>query len=114
MFRPLTPTGPRHAIRIGALALCLIAPAAAEAQERVESSVMALGSIANLDVSVGPDRRPHRSLRFHFESATRAMRSIGVDADDCATVLRSTRSAVGPAGEPSRLGLTVALNCRFF
>jgi len=100
--------------RAWTLALCLIAPGAAEAQERMQDGFVSLGSIAHLDVSMGPDRRPHHALRFRFESATRAMRSIGMDADDCTTVLRSSRSGAGPAGEPSRLGLTVALSCRFF
>jgi hypothetical protein len=101
------------AVHASALALCL-ASSAADAQERVPDAVVNLGSIATLDVTMGPDRRPHRSLRFRFDSATRAMRNMGVEAESCATVLRSSRVAGAPGAAPSGLRITVALNCRFF
>jgi hypothetical protein len=110
---PVLRPGNPLALRASALALCLAA-SVAQAQERSADSIVSLGAGASLDVGIGPDRRPHRALRFRFESATRAMRSMGVDADDCATVLRSSHHATGAPGEPSHLGLTVALNCRFF
>lgn len=90
------------------------AHAAGTAEQRAFAVAPAwgLGSVASLDLSVGPDRRPRRSLRFRFESATRAMRNLGVEADDCTTVLRS--SSRSRSGERPRMGLSVALNCRFF
>jgi hypothetical protein len=75
-----------------------------------------LGSFASFDISAGPDQRPRRSLRFRFDSATRAMRDFGIEAQDCATVVRSAnrRSSLTAAGASSRLQLSLALNCRFF
>lgn len=109
-----------------ALGLTLFAPAARSQEIGIEAQTAGtteerafavapawgLGSVASLDLSVGPDHRPRRSLRFRFESATRAMRNLGVDADDCMTVLRSSNRS--RSGERPRLGLSVALNCRFF
>lgn len=123
----LLPDLPRICASLAAL-LVLVAPGMAGAQESgvgahgaaggepafVATPSLGLGSIASLDVSVGPDRRPRRSLRFRFESATRAMRTLGVEADDCTTVLRSSNRGSGARGDPRRLDLTVALNCRFF
>jgi hypothetical protein len=90
------------------------ARAAGASEERAFAVAPAwgLGFVASLDLSAGPDHRPRRSLRFRFESATRAMRHLGVDADDCTTVLRSSNRS--PGGERARLGLSIALNCRFF
>lgn len=67
--------------------------------------------------SAGPNQRPRRALRMRFDSATRAMRSLGVEAEDCSSLIRSTsasRSANGASGDRPRIGLSVALSCRFF
>jgi hypothetical protein len=69
--------------------------------------------------STGFARGP-RALRIRFEGTTEAVRSLGVDATDCATYLRSTsgaRRTLGtglPGGEiRGRPGLWLALNCSF-
>ena len=87
-------------------------PAAGEASEggKLRNLLSGLSSFASIDMGMGPDMKPRRSLRIRFDSATRAMRSFGVDAQECATVVRSIR----PAGEVGRLGVSVGLNCRFF
>lgn len=90
------------------------AVASAQLSRPASQGSFGLGSIASVDVSMGADRRPHHALRLRFDSAARAMRDLGVDADDCSTVLRTSRHASPVAGQPSQLGLTVALNCRFF
>jgi hypothetical protein len=59
-------------------------------------------------------QRPRGSLRFQFDSATRVLRQAGMDAHDCKTVLRSHRASAWAGDDSSRLGVTVALNCRFF
>ena len=67
--------------------------------------------------SAGPNQRPRRALRMRFDSATRAMRSLGVEAEDCSSLIRSTggsRGANGAGGDRPRIGLSVALSCRFF
>jgi len=67
--------------------------------------------------SAAPGQRPRGSLRFRFESATRALRGFGVDADECRTLLRSTSNRSVQANGISdgvRLGLSVTLNCSFF
>jgi len=83
-------------------------------EQRMAGKLIGVGSFASIDVSAGPDRRPRRSLRFRFDSATRAMRSLGVDAEDCGTVLRTSRRATGLAGESPRPVVSLALSCRFF
>ena len=63
----------------------------------------------------GSSLRPR--LRMRFDAATRAVRSLGVEAEDCSSLLRSSsRSrAVAPGGAERRsLGLSIAVNCRFF
>ena len=69
--------------------------------------------------STGFTRGP-RALRIRFEGTTEAVRSLGVDATDCATYLRTTSGArrtpgTGlPGGEiRGRPGLWLALNCSF-
>ena len=54
---------------------------------------------------------------MRFDAATRAVRSLGVEAEDCSSLLRSSsRSrATTPGGAERRsLGLSIAVNCRFF
>ncbi|HJW10210.1 MAG TPA: hypothetical protein VJ598_00400 [Albitalea sp.] len=65
-------------------------------------------------------QRPHRALRIRFDGATRAIRSLGLDATDCGSVLRSSSGArrftdVGIASGASRPTPTmfVGLSCRF-
>ena len=65
-------------------------------------------------------QRPHRALRIRFDGATQAIRSLGLDATDCGSVLRSSSGArrftdVGIAGSASRPAPTmfVGLSCRF-
>lgn len=65
----------------------------------------------------GPNQRPRRALRMRFDSATRAMRSLGVEAEDCTSLLRSHTSTYRPdplGGDRIRVEVSVALNCRFF
>lgn len=69
-------------------------------------------SLASIDLGAMGIGGRHGALRFRFDSATQAMRHMGVAADGCATLLRSNRRA-GPDGS-SHPGLSVALNCRFF
>jgi len=72
-----------------------------------------------IDISTtGAGHRPRGALRFRFDSATRALRGFGVEAEDCRTLLRTTSNRVANAGGGSdsgrRLGVTVSLNCSFF
>ncbi len=97
---------------------------ASEPSERSHRSLAAMlqtpGALDFIDLSSpGPGLRPRGALRFRFESATRALRGFGVEADDCRTLLRSTssRGAQTPGGGYDggvRLGLAVTLNCSFF
>jgi hypothetical protein len=123
---------------IGAIVAMLAMPLVAIAQEAAE---MPLNSVASMDIiertahaggtgmsfrlfdviefsSAQPGQRPRGSLRFRFDSATRAFRSMGLEADECRTVVRSTshRVAFSASGgtDPRRLGLGVALSCKFF
>jgi hypothetical protein len=64
-----------------------------------------------------PGERPRRALRMPFESATRAMRSLGVDAEDCTSLLRSHTSTYRPdplGGDRIKVSVSVAMSCRFF
>jgi hypothetical protein len=77
------------------------------------------GTLDFIDLSSpGPGQRPRGALRFRFESATRALRGFGVEADECRTLFRSTssRGAQTPGGgyDGVRIGVTVTLNCSFF
>jgi len=75
------------------------------------------GAFDFIDVSAGPGQRPRGALRFRFEGATRTLRGLGVEADDCRTLVRSTSSRATTAAGTSdgvRLGVTVSLNCSFF
>lgn len=69
-----------------------------------------------VSIDLGASGRTSRSLRIRFDSATRAMRGLGVEAEDCVTVLRSKKHRVetSPGHESIRLGVSLALNCRFF
>ena len=65
-------------------------------------------------------QQPHRALRIRLDGATNAVRSLGVDATDCGSVLRSSSGArrladAGTANAGSRPAPTmfVGLNCRF-
>jgi hypothetical protein len=63
----------------------------------------------------GKSARPR--LRMRFDAATRAVRSLGVDAESCSSLLRSSsRSrATAPGGEERRsLAVSFAVSCRFF
>jgi hypothetical protein len=81
-------------------------------------SAVPAAPIAIVDVgSGGPSQRPRHALRMRFEGATRAMRSLGVEAEDCSSLLRSsTRMQASQPGGPERLRVSVsfAVNCRFF
>jgi hypothetical protein len=64
-----------------------------------------------------PGERPRRALRMPFESATRAMRGLGVDAENCTSLLRSNTSTYRPdplGGDRIKVSVSVAMNCRFF
>ena len=131
------PTMPRAAsglLRRGGLAVVLFAcVAAAMAQEsgRDEfSSVdgaqrfgrgLDLGPISGFSIvelaPTGPNQRPRRALRMRMDSATRAFRSMGVDAEDCSSLLRSSfrsRSVDALGEQRANVGVSVALSCRFF
>ena len=63
----------------------------------------------------GNSLRPR--LRFRFDAATRAVRSLGVEAEDCSSLLRSSsrsRVTTPGGGERRSLGLSIAVSCRFF
>ncbi|HEV7913636.1 MAG TPA: hypothetical protein VGP22_07705 [Albitalea sp.] len=65
----------------------------------------------------GPNQRPRRALRMRFDSATRAMRSFGLEAEDCTSLLRSNTSTYRPdpaGGDRLRVSVSVAVNCKFF
>ena len=112
----------RHA---GLWMASLVMPAAAIAQEAVDLPSYSTeqgaagwlkpsaGALDFIDFKSGNGQRPRASLRLRADGATKAMRSLGVDAEDCRTVVRSNTHRSGPS-ESRRLGLTVALNCRFF
>ena len=73
-------------------------------------------SIVDLGATA-PNQRPRPALRMRFDSATRAMRSLGVQADDCSSLIRSsTRMRADQPGANERLQLSVsfAVSCRFF
>jgi hypothetical protein len=82
------------------------------------TALLRSGALDFIDLSsAGPGQRPRGALRFRFESATRALRGFGVDADECRTLLRSTSSRAVQANGISdgpRLGLSVTVNCSFF
>lgn len=69
-------------------------------------------------IEFGTDgRSPRPRLRMRFDAATRAMRSLGVDAESCSSLLRSSsRSRASTPGgiERRSLNVSVAVNCRFF
>lgn len=82
------------------------------------ATLLRSGTLDFIDLSsTGPGQRPRGSLRFRFESATRALRGFGVEADECRTLLRSTSSRSVQANGISdgvRLGLSLTVNCSFF
>lgn len=85
--------------------------------ERRESATLVQWGAFGLDLSAGPNQRPRRSLRIRFDAATQAMRSFGIEAEECATVVRTTShraSLVGGGTGSLRVGMSFALNCRFF
>jgi hypothetical protein len=54
---------------------------------------------------------------MRFDSATRAMRSFGVDAEDCTSLLRSHTSSWRPdplGGDRLKVSVSVAVSCKFF
>lgn len=70
-----------------------------------------------IDLSTVPGQRPRGSLKFAAEGATKALREMGVAADDCRTLVRtnSHRSPQIQGGDGStRLGVSVSLSCSFF
>jgi len=72
-----------------------------------------------IDLSAAPGQRPRGALRFRFEGATRALRDMGMDADDCRTLFRTNSRRVSQPGSAASdgrisLGVTVSLNCSFF
>jgi hypothetical protein len=80
-----------------------------------------IGALQLVEIApAGAGQRPHRALRIRLDGATKAFRSMGLDAADCGSVLRSTSGARrladagsasgGPRYQPT---LFVALNCRF-
>jgi len=80
--------------------------------QRLTGALMDWRSLVSIDLGAAGVSGRHGALRLRFDSATHAMRNIGVAADECSTVLRTHRRT-GPDGS-SHPGLSVALNCRFF
>lgn len=76
------------------------------------------GALDFIDVSAaGAGGRPRGALRFRFESAARALRGFGVEADECRTLVRTTSRRASPVAGSSdspRLGVVVSLSCSFF
>lgn len=76
------------------------------------------GALDFIDLStVSAGGRPRGALRFRFESAARALRGFGVEADECRTLVRTTSrraSQVAGSSDSTRLGVMVSLNCSFF
>ncbi|MBW8829168.1 MAG: hypothetical protein JF606_07015 [Burkholderiales bacterium] len=119
---------PRGLFQLFALAFAVLLQCSAYAQVREEAlergshrnfgAVLRSGALDFIDLSsTAPGQRPRGSLRFRFESATRALRGFGVEADECRTLLRSTSNRSVQANgnsEGIRLGLSVTLNCSFF
>ena len=121
-------------LRRGSLAVVLLAcGAAAMAQEARDDAVtidgstrhaargLDLGPISGLSIvelsPAGPNQRPKRALRMRMDSATRALRGFGVDAEDCSSLLRTnfrSHSVDALGGQPANVGVSLALNCRFF
>lgn len=123
----------KNPVRCGVFQLCTLAftlliqcPAFAQMQEEAPergihrnlATLLRSGAFDFIDVSsAGIGQRPRGSLRFRFESATRALRGVGVEADDCRTLVRSTSSRAVQANGISdgvRLGLSITVHCRFF
>lgn len=93
-----------------------VAEAPVRAENALRFSTVPAVSLVEFSVD-GPNQRPRRGLRMRFDAATRAVRSLGVEAEDCTSLLRSSsRSrAVAPGGiERKSLGVSFAVNCRFF
>jgi hypothetical protein len=87
--------------------------------DRAQRSLAApqAGGFDFIDLSAAPGQRPRGSLKFEAEGATRALREMGVAADDCRTLVRtnSRRSSQLQGGDGSvRLGVSVSLSCSFF
>jgi hypothetical protein len=106
-------------------AFLLLLSGAAGAQEAVPAEFSPRGDNALRFASPAPGliefgREGHSlrpRLRMRFDAATRAVRSLGVEAEDCSSLLRSSsRSrATAPGGAERRsLGLSIAVSCRFF
>ena len=122
MNPPAVPVSLSAVRRAGLAAFLLLLSGAAGAQEAVPAELPE----SNLRFAApgpgliefgreGGSLRPR--LRMRFDAATRAVRSLGVEAEDCSSLLRSSsRSrATAPGGAERRsLGLTIAVNCRFF
>lgn len=123
----------KNPVRRGMFQLCALAftaliqcPAFAQVHEEAPergihrnlATLLRSGAFDFIDVSsAGIGQRPRGSVRFRFESATRALRGVGVAAEECRTLLRSTSSRGVQANGMSdgvRLGLSVTVHCRFF
>lgn len=116
-----------------AAAGCIVAPAAfaqsalhdplraVEAMQRADHArrwESTPPSISLVDLgATGPTQRPRLALRVRLDSAVRTMRSLGVEAEDCSSLVRShTRTRSEEPGGSDRLQVSVsfAVSCRFF
>ncbi|HEX6705924.1 MAG TPA: hypothetical protein VF169_14265 [Albitalea sp.] len=99
-------------------ALDLASPDNIDAPTRGWSGFGSIGGLQLVEVSPGlPGQRPRRALRMRFDSATRAMRTLGLDAQDCTSLVRSNSGTYRPdpaSGDRLKLNLSLALNCKFF
>lgn len=87
----------------------------AQATRRIDA---APGAVSLVDLGEpAPGQRQRFALRMRFDAATRAMRSWGVEADGCNSLVRShTRMQADQPGGSERLQVSVsfAVSCRFF
>lgn len=93
------------------------APMPAQKQLNAGTGSAGISRFATIEMSRVPGQRPGHSLRFRFDSATNAMRGLGVAASECATLVRSShhRSPAAAGAEGSRsFKVSLTLNCRFF
>ena len=94
-------------------------PAAAQSVEKVRQWEVARAipvSIIDLGAAA-PNQRSRHALRMRFDSATHAMRTLGVAAQDCSSLVRtSTRLRADEPGGSERLQVSIsfAVSCRFF
>lgn len=109
-----------HAATVGPLAASRAAPLAASpwrvrAPARPGATAWGIGVVEMPATTLLPGpRRPHHALSFASESPRRLLRSIGLEATDCATRLRlPTRLKQRGGGVQADVQGQLLLACRF-